>query len=249
MNSLDKWGDASELYLRSSWHSNEEALSKMVEYAGFSGGRLLDIGTGAGHAALAFAPHVAHVVATDTSPGMLETTKKAADSREIQNLEVEIADAMQLPFEEQSFDWVVCRVAAHHFSDPLKFLEGCHRVLKRDGEMLLIDTTGTEKTKADDLLDELERKRDPSHVRNYSTFAWMNMIDKVGFSIRKVATQPKPLNMKEWLDRTQVMEPIRTELRKLVTESEGEFRRYLKPMGEGDQLIFHLNETTFLLRK
>lgn len=249
MSSIDKWGAASELYLASSWHSNEAALEKMVTYSKFSGGKLLDIATGAGHAAYAFSPHVAQVVATDISPGMLETTQKEAQERGITNLSVEIADAMCLPFEERSFDWIVCRVAAHHFSNPQKFLEECHRVLKRDGELLLIDTTGIEKSKPDELLDDLERKRDPSHIRNHSTFAWMNMIDKVGFTILKLSTQPKPINMEEWMNRTNVNEPMRTELRQLVSESEGEFRRYLKPSGEDENLIFYLNETTFLLKK
>src|SRR5687768_4793365 len=129
-DSQTRWDIAADCYRTSSWHSNEAALAHLVEVAKPSGGRALDIATGAGHAALAIAPHVEAIVATDTSPRMLEVTLQEAGRRGITNLTSEYADAQNLPFENASFDLVVCRTAAHHFSDPTKFLGETYRVLK-----------------------------------------------------------------------------------------------------------------------
>ncbi len=249
MNTEEHWDQTAESYLNSTWHSNSKALDRMVRFANWSGGKLLDIATGAGHAAFAFSERVHSVVATDTSQGMLDIAGAEAKSRGIKNISFEIADAMNLPFENQSFDWVVCRVAAHHFSDPEQFLREVKRVMKLDGEFLLIDTTGISEKNANSELDRFEKLRDPSHISDYSTFEWMNMIDSVGFKIIQVETQPKPLQMKEWLDRTRVKEPTRTEIINIVEKASGKLLKYFKPEGKGEAITFHLNETSFLINR
>ena len=48
--------------------------------------RVLDVATGAGHTALAFAPHVAKVTATDITEEMLREARKLAASRGLTNV-------------------------------------------------------------------------------------------------------------------------------------------------------------------
>ena len=48
-------------------------------------------------------------------------------------------DAAHLPFEAESFDFVVCRAAFKNFSDPVGALEETRRVLRPGGRALLID--------------------------------------------------------------------------------------------------------------
>ena len=248
-DSQARWDVAADRYRTSSWHSNEAALAHLVEVAKPNGGRALDIATGAGHAALALAPHVDQMIATDTSQRMLEVTAKEAQKRGLGNVLTEYADAQDLPFENSSFDLVVCRTAAHHYSEPMKFLTESMRVLKKDAKLVLIDTTGSDDETADDLIDQFERLRDPSHIRNYTRAAWRKMAARAGFTVESEETVSKPLNAKEWLERSSTPPDVQVQLLDMITFSQGWFREYLSPHGEGDSLTFHLDETTFLLRK
>jgi ubiquinone/menaquinone biosynthesis C-methylase UbiE len=44
-----------------------------------------------------------------------------------------------MPFENESFDFVLCRAAFKNFSQPLRSLEEMYRVLKPGGRALIID--------------------------------------------------------------------------------------------------------------
>lgn len=56
-------------YATSAVHANGGSLARVVELvAPEPNWRALDIATGAGNMALAFAPHVAHVIASDITP-------------------------------------------------------------------------------------------------------------------------------------------------------------------------------------
>ena len=90
----------------------------------------LDIATGAGHTAAAFAPHVARVIASDLTEEMLQEAAKLAAAKGFANMETARADAEALPFEDARFDLVTCRIAAHHFPDVPTFVAEVWRVLK-----------------------------------------------------------------------------------------------------------------------
>ena len=63
---------------------------------------MLDVATGAGHTALAFAPHVAKVTATDITDEMLAEARKLAESRGLANVRTLFAKAEDLPFPDTS---------------------------------------------------------------------------------------------------------------------------------------------------
>src|SRR5205085_8517455 len=48
-------------------------------------------------------------------------------------------NAACMPFEADSFDFVVCRAAFKNFSEPVKALTEMHRVLKPGGQALILD--------------------------------------------------------------------------------------------------------------
>lgn len=49
----------------------------------------------------------------------------------------EIADAMNLPFEEDSIDVIVCSHMIHHMAKPVTFFKGVHPFLRRGGRILI----------------------------------------------------------------------------------------------------------------
>jgi ubiquinone/menaquinone biosynthesis C-methylase UbiE len=48
-------------------------------------------------------------------------------------------NAASMPFEDNSFDFLVCRAAFKNFTEPVRALDEMHRVLRPGGEALIID--------------------------------------------------------------------------------------------------------------
>src|SRR5688500_13054700 len=174
-DSRSQFGPTAEAYLTSAVHSNQVALARMVEVARPSGGTVVDIGTGAGHVAFAFAPHVERMIATDVTPEMLAVMAREAGARGL-SVEAALVQAEAMPFRSESIDGVSCRVAAHHFLDVERFVPESARVLVPGGWFLRVDNVGIEEAGADDALHAIEVARDHSHVRNQRASAWRRMI-------------------------------------------------------------------------
>jgi len=109
-----QFAPSAEAYVTSRVHADQADLRRMVELAGLHGEeRVLDIATGGGHTALAFAPHAREVVASDLTPEMLAAAERFIAGQGVANVRYEQADAEALPFADGEFDVVTCRVAAH----------------------------------------------------------------------------------------------------------------------------------------
>ncbi len=238
-----------ERYLHSASHGNEAELAFCVKLANPKGGPVLDVATGPGHTAFAFAPYASRVVATDITPEMLEVAAREAAKRGLKNIETRIAAAEDLPFPAESFEGVTCRVAPHHFRDTEQFLLEVRRVLIPGGWFLLVDTVGIDDPFADEALGEIEFERDPSHVRNYTAYRWLTMVAAAGLDVEHHETIPRPHNVVAWLDRMNVEEPARSRIIDLIGHSNGWLKEYLRPHGFGDDLTFHLHQITLLARK
>ncbi|WP_244500261.1 class I SAM-dependent methyltransferase [Methyloceanibacter superfactus] len=118
-----KFGEAAADYAASAVHATGPSLARLVELIETKPTwRVLDIATGAGHTALAFAPQVAKVTASDITPEMLQQARKLAKERGLNNVVAAQAQAGDLPFPDTSYHLVTCRLAAHHFPDPQSFV-------------------------------------------------------------------------------------------------------------------------------
>ena len=94
--------------------------------------RILELGAGAGEAAVYFALEGADVTATDLSPGMLDVTKRVADLHGVA-LKTIVSSAEDLSvFPSDSFDIVYAANTLHHV-DIEKCLDEVKRVLKPGG--------------------------------------------------------------------------------------------------------------------
>lgn len=80
-----------------------------------------------------------HVTATDVTAEMLVAAKRVAEERGMSNISFEPADAEARPYDDATFDWVTCRLAAHHFSDVGQGVREMARVTKQGGRVAVID--------------------------------------------------------------------------------------------------------------
>ncbi len=94
---------------------------------------VLELATGPGLLAKHIAPAAKSVLATDYSDGMIAEAKKGVYP---ENLRFEVADAMALPYKENSFDAVLIANALHIVPDPEKVLSEIDRVLKPGGLLI-----------------------------------------------------------------------------------------------------------------
>jgi len=190
------FGERAENYTASAPHTDQKVLDRIVELARPKSDWLaLDIATGAGHAAFAIAPHVASVIATDLTPEMLEQAEKLRIRREINNTQFREADVHALPFPDGDFDLVICRLAAHHFSNIKLALDEMKRVLKAGGRLVINDRSVPEDDFVDQCMNVLDWYHDESHVRQYRPSEWVSMLESSGFKVESVElyTKHRPL--------------------------------------------------------
>ena len=94
---------------------------------------VLEIATGPGLLAKHVAPAAKRMIATDYSDGMIAEAKKGDCPS---NLTFEVADAMNLPYGDSSFDAVIIANALHIVPDPGKVLNEIKRVLRPGGLLI-----------------------------------------------------------------------------------------------------------------
>ena len=192
----DVFGQRADYYVHSQTHSDAEQLQRLVEMAQpQSHWRLLDVGAGTGHTALALAPHVAASVGIDLTIEMLLQAQKLAAARG-QRATWLLADAQTLPFADSSFGLVACRRAAHHLVDVTGALQEMVRVLAPGGVLLIDDRSIPEDDAIDVLMNQLDVWHDASHIRQYRASEWCDMIAAVGLRLRALEgyVQHRPLS-------------------------------------------------------
>lgn len=192
-------------YVQSTTHASGDDLARMVELSGVTAqSRVLDIATGGGHTALAFAPHAAEVVASDLTEAMLKAAEGFVQSKGAANVSFVRADAEALPFADAAFDVVTCRIAPHHFSDVQKFVNEVARVLKAGGRFVLVDSLAPADPDLDRFINEVEVMRDPTHVRAYTEAEWRSFVAAAGLAVLQTAVHVKKHNFADWVSRSQM---------------------------------------------
>ena len=238
-----QFGTHARNYVDSHDHSKSESLDRMLALVSPQPHwRALDIATGGGHTALAFAAHVREVVATDLTTEMLAAAEQFIRGKGIANVSFREADATALPFGEAEFDLVTCRVAPHHFPDCARFVREMARVLRAGGLAALVDNVVPEDVEAARFINAFEKRRDPSHNWAYTQSAWLRFYADAGLAIRHAETFRKQRDFDYWTGMMSVDEKTKADLRQMLETMPAAAREALAPETRADGIKFYLTE-------
>ncbi len=159
---------------------------------------LLDLGCGTGWAvryAARLVNEQGEFYGIDISPKMIE--KARTSSADYQNVHFYQASADQLPFEDNFFDFIICSNSFHHYFSPDRVLSEAFRVLKPEGRIYIMDPTADGPIMK--MIDKWTKKKDPAHVKLYSTKEYRELFVGAGLNYisSKLITPPLKIHIAE----------------------------------------------------
>ena len=178
---MKTWSERAQAYRESPGHAGGADLDLLVEWCEPGPGvEALDVATGGGHVARRLREAGCRVTTVDPAPGM------GADV---------VGRAEDLPFADNTFDVVTTRIAPHHFADVGLAVREMARVSR--GLVVIEDSLYASET-----VEEAERLRDPTHVRNYTEEEWRGFVEAAGLAVEAVEHVRKEHELEPWLART-----------------------------------------------
>lgn len=122
--------------------SSKEQLERLYQRYHFASGfckdkQVLEVACGAGIGLGYLAKTARRIVGGDIDKNNLKFAQEYYRNRE--KIGLQILDAHELPFPNNSFDVVILYEAIYYLTEPEKFIEESYRVLKKDG-MLIVGT-------------------------------------------------------------------------------------------------------------
>ena len=212
--------------------------------------RVLDVATGGGHTGLFLASLGHQVTLADIAQPMLERAQKTAADRGLK-VAIQQHAAEEFPYENESFDLVTCRVAAHHFSSPERFISETARVLKPGGWLILIDGSVQDyEPEAEAWLHSVEKFRDPSHHRFLTPLAWSKLCEGSKLPVTECKLAPFKQPDLNWYFETAATSPEnRQKVLALVADAPTSARTLFRLDKEDGKIIWWWQRLTLIARK
>ncbi len=226
-------------YASSAVVADRERRARFVErVAPAPGARVLDVATGPGWTALAFAARAGFVLGVDLTPAMLAQAVARRDEAGLGRFHFALGEATALPVATGAFDVVGCGNAIHHFTAPAPPLREMIRACRPGGTIAISDLASDEDPQKAAEHNTIERLRDPSHVWSFPPGELVAILRGLGLTVRSVETTGARRGLGEWLAiaRTPPGAAVRVRER-LAATIEGD-RAGLAPAWEGDELRF-----------
>ena len=107
-----------------------------------TGSRILEVAPGPGYLAIELAKSGQYsVVGLDISKTFVDIARAKAKEAGVK-VDFRYGNASDMPFEGNTFNFIVCRAAFKNFSEPVEAIREMHRVLKPGGTALIVDLRG-----------------------------------------------------------------------------------------------------------
>ena len=208
-----------EAFAATPWIADSDRAAELVSVAHVSGGeRVLDVATGPGYIAEAFARVCREVVGLDLTGAMLDIAKERTRARGISNVTFQQGDVSQLPFPAESFDILVCRLAVHHFAEPIAALAEMARVCRTGGAVVIEDIVMSEHKDRAAYHNGFDRLRDPSHVEAYPISRLLGFLANAGLEVESVNTSTLTIDVEGWLKSAQTPPERANEVRRMLDD-------------------------------
>ena len=127
--------------------------------------------------------------------------------------------AEALPFADGSLDLITCRVAAHHFRDFEAALDEARRTLRPGGSLVIADSIAPENDSVAQWMNDIELRRDFSHIENRKISVIRRMLEDRGFEVVGSEDERIYLWFNDWVLRTKVAEDEVAALRREFQEA------------------------------
>lgn len=201
--------------------------------------RALDVAAGTGHLSRRTAPHVRSVAAVDVTAAMLDALRAEAEREGLDNLQPVLADAGRLPFADDQFDLVLCRLGLHHFADPAAEVAEMARVARASGTLAIVDLLSPDDADVAARYNAFERMRDPSHTRAVTAGELRSLMGAAGRPVADWSARDVEVALDPWLDLTGTPDSTRrTIIQALERELEGGPPTGMRPRKRGGRLSF-----------
>lgn len=234
-------------YAASRVHRRSDGLAALLRLASpAASDRALDVATGTGFTALALAPRCRSVIGVDFTAGMIREACALRAARGAANILFCLGDAEALPFRDGAFDLVACRHASHHFPHLGVALAEMARVLRPGGRVVLDDTCAPEDPGLAALMNEWERRRDPSHVANHPPSRLAEMLERSGLRVTDAVMAHVPLEFADWVRRSGVPPGEAAALRESFLRASPQAAAAFRIAPHGDDLLFAWDEIVML---
>ncbi len=200
------FGPRAGAYATSRMHMYDDRLDIMQRLAAnaSTGARTwaMDLGSGAGFTAFVMAAGFDQVVASDITGPMLVETRRIGRERGLTNLALVRNAAEYLPFASGSLGLVTSRAAIHHFEDLDRALDELHRVLRPGGSLVVADSISPEDEDLSSWMNDIELRRDFSHVNNRRVSELEKILVSHGLGIVAREFTGVNLQFNNWVERT-----------------------------------------------
>jgi ubiquinone/menaquinone biosynthesis C-methylase UbiE len=247
----DQFSRQSERYGKGHILQNVDDVSEAIQSIPLQpGAKALDVATGAGHTGLFLASQGCEVTLADIAKPMLDKAAATASERGL-SVKTALHAAEQFPHPDESFDLVTCRVAAHHFSSPQRFISETTRVLKRGGHLLIIDgSVADDQPEAQAWLHEVEKLRDPSHNRFLTPREWTALCESQGLTVRKSDLFPfKQPDLNWYFETAATPDRNRIEVLELVARAPDSVRSLFRLGEEDGRIVWWWQRLTLIAAK
>lgn len=207
------FGKNASNYRYSSVHNNARDLDRMIKLLNPQPeDKVLDVATGTGHTAIKLAQYTQQVEAIDITREMLHEAKKQSYENGITNIEFRIEDVHNMKIPDNTFHIVVCRLAAHHFSNIKTALKEMCRVLKTGGKLYILDCSVVDGDESEKMFNEIELLRDSSHVFSYSPRLWTKLLRELPLEGGQLNFYKVSYELPQWFERMKTEQKNRDKI-------------------------------------